>query len=236
MPSALDTMMEDASLALAKMDYLACEATCLKALAMAREQGDWAYYGRILLPLQECRRQRRMIAAEGVVRLGTADLDGSPESWLSEIPEGCIVLTHPHNVNDARWLQQAARDRRQHVEVLFADNPADATRWKLTTFTGPSIVIEVEATPASWRNQWLAKDGATPQGAKNPADWFIDATEKLGDALLARVTTENTLQRITELEHCLTAMSDHEILHQRLADAARDARLASSAPIASGSP
>ncbi|MEX2216813.1 MAG: hypothetical protein WD768_22050 [Phycisphaeraceae bacterium] len=232
MPASLDTIMEDASLALAKMDYLTGEATCLKALSLASEQRDWAYYGRILLPLQECRRQRRMIAAEGVVRLGTADLTGAAESWLGDLPEGCIVLTHPHSREDARRLQAAARDRQHHVEVLFADNEASASRWKLCAFTGPSIEVEVAAPPAAWRNAWLRPGAVAEKGAKLPADWFVDATEKLGDALLARVTTENPRQRIAELEACLAAMSDHEILHQRLADAARDARLAAASAAA----
>jgi len=68
--ATLDALMEDASRALAEMDYLTCESLCLKALAAAREDGNWAYYKRILLPLQEVRRQRRMIAADGDVVLG----------------------------------------------------------------------------------------------------------------------------------------------------------------------
>ncbi len=57
--STLDTLMEDASLALAKTDYTTCETLCLQALAQARKNQDWDTYLRILRPLQEARRWRR---------------------------------------------------------------------------------------------------------------------------------------------------------------------------------
>ena len=68
----VDAIMEDASQALSRMDYLSCETFCLKALSLARRAKRWPVYARILLPLQETRRQRRMIAAAGVIRLGSA--------------------------------------------------------------------------------------------------------------------------------------------------------------------
>lgn len=57
--STLDTLMENASLALAKTDYTTCETLCLQALAQARKDQDWDTYLRILRPLQEARRWRR---------------------------------------------------------------------------------------------------------------------------------------------------------------------------------
>ena len=116
----LDAMMEAASQALARMDYLVCESHCLDALAIARQRQDWPYYARILMPLQEARRQRRMIAAEGVIRLGTANLDGDPSAWLEQMRvgptqaeiAGCIVLTQPHGADDARRLAQTVRQQR----------------------------------------------------------------------------------------------------------------------------
>ena len=65
MPNDLNTTMEHASAALQSMDYAACEAGCLTALAMAGNARRWSDYARILLPLQESRRQRRMIAVDG---------------------------------------------------------------------------------------------------------------------------------------------------------------------------
>ena len=56
----LNPIMEAASKSLAQMDYLACEDGCLRALLFAREQRDWPYYARILLPLQEARRRETL--------------------------------------------------------------------------------------------------------------------------------------------------------------------------------
>jgi len=250
MPLDISQTMESASEALRRMDYLECEARCLEALGAARRQSRWADYRRILLPLQECRRQRRMIAAEGVVRLGTAGLAGGPADWLGQMDSGCVVVTHPHGRDEARALEQAARTRRRYLEVLWSDGPTDGESWRIRSFAGPDITCTVPAPPASWRARWLAAgtgEGANtdPVAGKNaahagpggpkpanataavkpaltPADWFLNAGEALGDAVLAEVKAPaGAVQRVIELERGLAAATDHELLHQHLADAAR---------------
>lgn len=242
--------MERASVALARMDYLAAEALCLRALQAARAAADWAYYARILMPLQEARRQRRMIAAEGVIRLGTARLTQSADRWLDSIDAGCIVVTHPHGAADARALEEAARAQQRYIEVLFADNAPDAEMWTLRAHHGPEVRCDRLAPPTAWQDTWLppgepadipsdaddARDAddaesiddeaeestASAVAAFTPADWFIDATEALGDAALAQVTAlPGRRDRIAQLEQMLQVVTDHEILHQRLGDAAR---------------
>src|SRR5690606_17570305 len=91
MSSTLDDIMERASRSLAAMDYLTCERLCVEALAAARRAQDWSYYARILLPLQEARRQRRLIAADGWVRLGTSDLEGPHHDWSGVFEAGCVA-------------------------------------------------------------------------------------------------------------------------------------------------
>ncbi|MEX0654132.1 MAG: hypothetical protein WD534_00040 [Phycisphaeraceae bacterium] len=237
MDEQLDQLMERASQALVRMDYLTCEALCLEALTKARQQAAWAYYARILLPLQEARRQRRMIAAEGVIRLGTGGLEGSPDDWLNARQAGaCIVVTPPHTADHARALDDAARQARRHVEVLYADTTdtdGAGDTWAVQSFRGPAVRTDVPAPPRSWRDQWLAGD-AGPAGdsgdarmasAATPADWFLDAAEQLGDAALAQVSADAPpAERLAELEQRLDVVSDHEILHQRLGDAARAMR------------
>lgn len=201
-------LMERASQALAEMDYLTSEALCMEALQAARDRGDWTEYARILLPLQECRRQRRMIAAEGAIRLGTTGIDGD---GLVDRGAACIVVTHPHTPDVANQL----REQSQYVEVLFADNTSDAGTWTLRSTRGPAVTCEVTAPPSAWVGVWL--DSKTkPIDGKTPADWFIDATEALGDAALQ--LSDDTPQG---LEACLDVVTDHEILHQRLGAAAR---------------
>lgn len=205
----LDNLMERASQALAGIEYLSCEALCLEALGLARESGRYGYYARILLPLQEARRQRRMIAAAGEVQLGSGEAGFDPHVWLDAHEAGCIVLTHPHSAEDAAALDHRARERQQCVEVLFADNPAGAGEWTLRSYAGAAVSCTI----------------AAPKDDTVKTPWFIAATEKLGDAALADVDDTLTgVARVEALERHLAAFPDHEILHQRLAEAARAVR------------
>lgn len=235
MAGDLDTTMQRASEALACMDYLTCERLCLEALAKARGESNWPYYRRILLPLQESRRQRRMIAADGCIRLGTADLDEDVLSWLDQLGAGCIAVTWPHTVETARQLSQIAMDRRLYVEVLFVDCAADVAQWAIQSYRGPHVRCIWPAPSDSWINRWLSPPTDYPVTVPSqpvrsadqlnlplyPADWFLDACEALGDTALTQVGADlNGSDRVEALEKCLEVVADHEILHQRLGDAA----------------
>ncbi len=203
--------MRSASESLARMDYLTCERLCLEALAASRQAQAWPEYARILLPLQESRRQRRMIAADGAVRLGTTELMSKPAGWLDEHPACCIVLTRPHDESTARLLLETARDRGQYVEVMWADNPSDAPTWSLRSFAGPAVRCQLPEPPCPLQEKWT-----------RDAQWFLLANEKLGDAAIESVTAPaGRVERVALLEACLDVITDHEKLHQRLWDAAK---------------
>ena len=230
MPESLDAIMEQASEALARMAYLECEALCQQALSEAREAGRWSYYARILLPLQEARRQRRMIAAEGTIRLGTETLPEEPRDWIEPLSPGCVAVTRPHGPEHARELDAVAREAQHHLEVLFIDNPPAAEHWTIRSFKGPTVTCSLPAPPAGWVDQPL-QPGETPEPASDgtsqtPADWFLDASEALGDAALEKVNARSdaipgSSRRVLLLEEMLAVVTDHEILHQRLSEAAR---------------
>lgn len=205
MPSAISNIMEQASGALARRDYLECENLCLQALTQARQKEQWTEYVRILLPLQECRRQRRMIAANGAIHLGTADLHTPMTQWLDDLTTGCIVLTHPHTLADANDLQNEVTRRRLFVDVLFADNDAKDERWTLRSPHRVEVQCDLPA-PLS----------------DSSADWFIDASEALGDQALATVRAPmGSRKRVELIETLLDAVGDHERLHQALGQAVR---------------
>lgn len=211
MTSTIDQIMESASEALARMAYLPCEQLCMQALAHARQAADWALYARILLPLQESRRQRRMTAAEGGVRLGTTKLVDEPANWLTAHPTCCIVLTRPHNAETARLLKTIAQDQQLNIEILLADNTSDAPQWNLQSFAGPAAQYSLTKPSGDQQECWTA----SPQ-------WFLLASEMLGDVAIQNITAPpGTLQRVTELEACLDVVTDHEILHQQLWRAAK---------------
>lgn len=193
MPDPLDSTMEAASEALARMDYLSCETLCLDALASARASRRWAYYARILMPLQECRRQRRMIACDaGVFRDQT------------DVAEGVVVITPPHGIETAAGTDRAARESRKHVEVLFVSEITD-DRWTVCSHRGPRVEVGTESP-------------SDPIAVS----WFLRASEALGDAAIARVEAPlGDAARVVELERMLDVVTDHEKLHQRLGDAAR---------------
>lgn len=222
MTESIDAIMESASQALVRMEYLVCEELCLRALGLAEAAGDWVMYARILLPLQESRRQRRMIAAEGAIRLGTRRLGGEPAAWLDEHRCCCVTLTPPHGEADARALVAAARQRQLHAEALLAVRCGENI-WTLRSFTGPAVTCDVPAPPTVWMEHWLAP--AERIGTLTPADWFIDAGENLGNAALATVTAPvGDPRRVDELRRCLDVVTDHEILHQQLWQAAQALR------------
>ncbi len=211
--------MQAASQALADMDYLRCERLCLDALTAARDNRDWDAYARVLLPLQEARRQRRITAAEGAVRLGTTTLDSDPATWLDNLDPACLVITHPHTPDTARTLLQSARRQHRMIEILYADNLSDADPWRITSFDGPPCTSAIAAPPPPSRERW-----SHPTDTLDPAAWFLHAAESLGDQAAQHATAPpGDPQRITQLEHALLAVTDHEILHQQLAHAAKAA-------------
>lgn len=209
----IDTLMEAASGRLVAMEYLAAEALCLRALGMARAAGDWTDYARILMPLQECRRQRRMIACDTSIQLGTTD-------GYALLERGCLVLTRPQNHEDAKILARRAEAQGLYIEVLLCDSEASDPRWTLTTSTGPNLRCGVEAPRGVPLDRPL-----DPEAYPHAAQWFVKAAETLGDQALAAVSAPlGTEARVEELERMVAAVGDHELLHQALGDAARALR------------
>jgi hypothetical protein len=211
MATTTDNLMESASSALASMDYLTCEQLCIQALSTARQAADWAQYARILLPLQEARRQRRMIASDGEIRLGSTKLSGEPADWLAEHRACCLVLTQPHNTRVAQSLIAIARDQQLNIEILLADNTSDLAHWTLQSFAGPAITHTLPKPSGAETECWITDP-----------HWFLYASEMLGDAAINSITAlPGSIERVTQLEACLNVVTDHEILHQQLWNAAK---------------
>ncbi len=220
MSDQLDNIMEKASESLFKNDYLSCERLCREALEEAKTRAAWPVYARIVLPLQECRRQRRLLAADGVIRLGS---EGETDESLREkslcIEAGCIVITHPHGHEVAKWIYQAARSSGSYIEILYADNAADADAWRIRPAAGSHHVECVLPRPSmAWLNRWFE-----PGECRRAADWFITATEALGNEAIGQITGNPSLSDIERLhgyEQMLDVVTDHELLHQYLAQSA----------------
>ena len=219
MPATLDNLMESASQALADLDYARCESLCLDALSQARDAADWVMYQRVMLPLQEARRQKRQAALDGPVQLGTPQREDDTAAWLADHEQGCIVLTCPFTASDAKALNEKVHAQKRPIEVLFADNAADATTWRITSYAGPNVSVDLPAPKPQWVGKPLTACTIAPP---TPAHWFMQASEALGNAALADIDTKpGSLNDLVALEQALACVDDHEILHQRLAAAAK---------------
>src|SRR5438105_1866092 len=81
---------------LMRMEYLAAEATLVRAEQLAWEQRDFDTLARLYMPLQETRRQRRQRCGEGIVRLdlmssGADDKLGADEI-VARYPQGQLLV------------------------------------------------------------------------------------------------------------------------------------------------
>ncbi|MEM6553203.1 MAG: hypothetical protein AAF750_13880 [Planctomycetota bacterium] len=223
MTQKLTDIMEQASQALADMRYADAEAGCLQALALARTESNWRLYRRVVLPLQEARRGRRMNASDRAIRLGSSDLPTNPDALIAAVLDtgqrpddtqrpGCLILTYPHTTEHLTALTDAAHARTLDAEFLFANNPANAQTWTLTTPGQPAITTPL-AKPEVPTDRWLNTVPARHA--------FIAASEALGNTAIAAATAPlGSTERIDQLERLVTAVPDHELLHQALIAAA----------------
>ncbi|MDX1564629.1 MAG: hypothetical protein R3236_04440 [Phycisphaeraceae bacterium] len=141
--TTIDQVMEQASEALARTHYAACEKLCLEAMDRALKQQDYDHVARIALPLQEARRQRRQAADDRGVHMLTGPRKAIAQI-LNDHPTGGLLLTAPpYTPQDARDLAAEARDRGLNVEVVLLDAPAQAAAFEwLLQQRGDRILAE----------------------------------------------------------------------------------------------
>ncbi len=232
MNKPLDMLMDEASILLVKMEYLAAEKLCEEGLARAKEAGDWGYVARILLPLQECRRQRRMIAVEGAVLIGSYGVLESPAQMVAKHDAAAVVLTAHHDAVFARAVRREALEAGKYWEVLLAQADEAGGPWKVKSGGTEAFEGLVDAPPAEWQNRWLTPGRKEGKGIEikpmadgtTPGSWVVRASEKLGDAGLAHVKStypDAGAQKVKALEGCLESVSDHEFLIQEYQKVAR---------------
>jgi hypothetical protein len=205
------------------MQYLQAETLCQQALQMAYERKLWSYFARITLPLQECRRQRRMIAAEGHIVLGTDHLPNDALQTLDALPAGCVVFTGKDAQTHAAQLLQGVQKNPRHLLVLAAETGED--QWTVHSASQPDVSVNYPAPPSEWQHTTMPPQAwpelKPPCNWPTPGDWFLDALEKLGDqALKTAQSSDDNVLRVDELLSAMYAVTDHEILHQQLAQAA----------------
>lgn len=196
----VDDLMERASRALLSTDYFEAEHLCLAALEKAFHNNDFERMSRIVMPLQESRRQRRQLAAD----TGRVFILNRALPRASEIESGMYLVEPPLIGRQARTLREAAERRRLAVMVIAREPLTRAGKWPIVAVgDGPRM-------PTSIRTY------VEPPKSPPTPEWFLRTNESLGDAAIVKLKPGPAAWRVDELVHFLDAHPDHEKLHQAL--------------------
>lgn len=205
-PSAegVPDLMERAETALRRRAWFEAERLATKALSIARAADDFDAMARILLPLQEARRQRLAEAFEAKkVRL----LAEAPNEQTQVAP-GIHLVEPPLVGADARRFRLLALEQEVPVAVVCREPITRLNECPIVAI-GP-ITIRTRIDP--------------PRKPSAPTpSWMAKALEQLGDAAIANLDPGmDLLKRIDHLLNCLETHPDHEKLHQGLAELCRE--------------
>ncbi len=206
----IDALMEQASEALAQTDYFTCEEIALRALNLAFETKDFERMARIVLPLQEARRQKRLSALDTgrVIRLNEAD----QEALEAETIEPGCYLFEPLLVGaDGRDLRERANLQRVPVLVIVREPRTRDGQWPIVMIGPQTVRVKVR-----------------PPGADDEdevsVEWMQAASEALGDAAIMKIDgTRDSEDHVAQLLDYLGTCPEHEKLHQALEHACRAA-------------
>ncbi len=208
--ATIDKTMERASQALNETDYFACETLALDALTKAYAARDFERMARIVLPLQEARRQKRLAAADTgkIIRLSEREPDPADIEPACYLFEPMLVGAHGRNLRDA------ADELRIPVLVVVREPLTKSGHWPIVML-GP-VTVRARVAP--------------PTDEEPTIEWMLAASEALGDAAIDRVDDDETApdQRVQSYLELLSVCPEHEKLHQSLERACRDAAKAKS--------
>jgi hypothetical protein len=216
----IDEVMEKASAALAHMRWFEAERLAHKALTMAWQHRDVERMARIIMPLQEARRQRVQKALDGG-RITV--VDRAPIAEDIKVDPGCYLVGPPLVGADARRIRLAALTQETPVFVLCRE-PVTQLGLVPVVSTLPGKSFRAKVRPPKNREQ--------PDLA-----WMVEAMDDLGHAAVHSIDPAQAVERrIDALLEMLDAMPEHEGLHQALEEACREAMHAGVGDAPSGAP
>ncbi|MBX3359790.1 MAG: hypothetical protein KF745_15345 [Phycisphaeraceae bacterium] len=219
----LDQLMDRASRHLVAGRYFDAEQECAEALAKALAAADYERMARILLPLQEARRQKRDLAFDAAE---VYVVDGALPS-SQQLKPGCYLVSPPRVGVDGRMLREEA-DRRQVPVIITVREPTTRDGlWPIVTVGPVTVRTRVRPPQSPAAKVSKASRGKTAAAGRDTLPdrtWFLAANESLGDFAIAEVgRTAPAESRVQALYDRLGALPDHEKLHQTLAEACREA-------------
>ena len=202
---SVSEMMERASAALLATSYFEVESICIKAMEMARRSRDFESMSRIILPLQESRRQRRHLATDtGVVRVLTSAIEeGMP------FESGCYLLKPPLIAADAPAMRDLAFSQQVPAVFLTREPRTGSGKWPVVAVTSDrSFRAQVDVPRVDGKE---IGDGDAPD-----VSWIMLAIEAVGDAAIAKLKPGDPAAfRVDDLWESMLALPEHEKMHQR---------------------
>lgn len=202
----IDETMEKASRALSSTRYFEAERLAHEALLAAHLESDFARMARIVLPLQEARRQIMQAAADA----GRLTLVDDSTGEIEDLQPGCYLVQPMMVAADARRLRLAARE--QEIPALVLCREPMAMLGQPIVAIAPGMTVRTKVDPPTNREE--------PE-----LSWFMSALEQLGDFAIDSIDPGLSLvKRVDALVDRLEAIPDHEKLHQALAEACEEAR------------
>jgi hypothetical protein len=212
--------MERASIALAGTRYFEAERLASQALHKAYRALDFDRMARIVLPLQEARRQKRQIAEDAgavLVFSSLAALDAPP------MP-GMFLFEPPLIGADARGYREVADAQKVAVFVLAREPMSRDGMWPVVSVGDVSVRAKVAPPfPVQRLETGPTRDDSARFGPP-PPEWFTHAAEALGDAAIARLNpADPAAWRVEDLLLATDAHPYHEKLHQALEACCREA-------------
>jgi len=194
----VDEIMERAETALRRSQWFEAERLAHRAMEISRSKEDFALLARVILPLQEARRQR-IQEALGNKKITILQADITEDMPLTP---GCYLVQPPTVGADARRLRLAALKREIPVAVMCRE-PLSMLQLCPVVAIGQMTIRARIDPPKNWD--------------KPDHKWFIGAMEQLGDAAIEMLDTGLELDRqIDFLMAALDSVPDHEKLHQAL--------------------
>ena len=206
----IESLMEKASEALAKTEYFDAAKFADEALHIAHSAGDYEQMARIILPLQEARRQIRLNAIDSG-NLFVINEHSQLEEFIGDhcTPKAGVYVIEPPLVGaDGRNLRDRCRSEKIPSVVLVHEPLTQLRRWPIVMI-GP-VTVRTQVEP--------------PIDGEITMEWVVGACEAHGDAAIeSAMTEEDIVARVDALLDRVGTIIDHEKLMQALEEACREA-------------
>lgn len=176
--------MDQASQALVRRDYFAAERLAHSALRKAHAARDYERMARIVLPLQEARRQKRDIAFDAAQR-GSIYLIDADVPTGKKLVEGCYLVAPPRVGADGRMMRESA-DRREVPAIITVREPTTRDgRWPLVALGPVTVRAKVDPPRPPKASAAKASVGKAKSKAGAPARGVQASSKKKGSPVSA---------------------------------------------------